>query len=399
MRRMLFVLLMINVSCSIKEMGIAGTSVKDGVWVSTEISSGIVGEMSCVVTAFSYPESFDWYNGDVTKVKSSLIAFKDGTPIVRLSVGEGYNVSHEPDRHRFIEGHLYTDCPVNGEMVLSVDGKQIVRYEGEERIVGMVIENGHVYTLGVPADGEGFVYRRDGEALISKHSGTVFKRLEKDDDKICFAYGSRFITGDGEQIRYYMVRDGVEKRIELPTGVDIVMDVISHKGETCCVAFSSYSKDAYYYREGFLRVLDLPRSAVLTYASFINGNNEAPCLEGVYESVDGTQTCAIWIEADEYLYIDNKLSVSYACTSSDWIGFVMNPLSSDSNGLIMAGSEVSTMPEGYRCIGRCPVAMDEQEMFVGLSSTKKGRPLLWRGGIVDTLDINGYISTVNLSGH
>ena len=398
MKRLVFVLiqLWLSISCGIKEIGVAENPVKDGVWVSTEVSSEAESVQSCIVTAFSYPESFNWHDGDISKVKTSLVVFKDGVPLMRLAVGDGYQVSHDPDRHRFLGGHLYTDYPGNGEMVIKRDGSVILRYKGSERIVGMVVENGHIYTLGVPSHGEGLVFRKDGEPMITKHTGKVFERLEKDEDKICFAYMTTVMTEEGEESRYYMVRDGDEKLISLPQHMNDLMDVVSYSGETCCIISSPVSSSPYYYRDGTLRPLDIPKSSRLLYASFVEGTYPEPWIEGVYESPEGRTVCVLWIQGDEYMSIDNGLSVSYACSSESGFGCVMNPLSESTPGLLITNRMTDVMPEGYRCMGPRPMVMSGDKMYAGLSSTEGKRPLIWVNGYLDTLNINGHISTVSI---
>lgn len=75
MKRLVFVLiqLWLSISCGIKELSVVENPVKDGVWVSTEVSSEAESVQSCIVTAFSYPESFNWHDGDISKVKTSLV--------------------------------------------------------------------------------------------------------------------------------------------------------------------------------------------------------------------------------------------------------------------------------------------------------------------------------------
>ena len=36
------------------------------------------------------------------------MVFADGVPMLRLPVGEGHEVSADPDMHEIIDGHLYT---------------------------------------------------------------------------------------------------------------------------------------------------------------------------------------------------------------------------------------------------------------------------------------------------
>ena len=53
------------------------------------------------------------------------------------------------------------------------------------------------------------------------------------------------------------------------------------------------------------------------------------------------------------------------------------------------------MPEGYVCMGNGAVAAVNGILHVGLSSKKGDRPVLWRDGLSDTLDVNGFITSVS----
>ena len=387
--------LVVGVSCGIKETGVAVNPMMDGVWVSTGMTDGVLEENPGMMTVFIYPDSFDWYGGDPARVRTSLALYDGNSPVMRLSVGDGYHVSHDPDRHWIIDGHLYTSHDKDGVMVVMKDGSTLFRYPAQERIVGIVVENDHVYTLCVHYGDVGFTYRRDGVSIISKYTGCVTGSLKKDGDKICFAYSSRTITENGDEMSYFMVRDAVEEQIMLPGTVDVLWDAVSFDGETCCIAYSSLTGEAFYYREDVMKKIGLPRFAKLQYASFIPGSCSRPCLEGVYETSSGKQLSALWIEADEYVSIDNSLSITCARFSDDGFGCVMNPLSDDSQGLIIWNGDVHLMPEGYRCMGSCPIRLSGLDMTVGLSSIRGGHPLVWRNGELDTLYVNGYISSMS----
>ena len=52
------------------------------------------------------------------------------------------------------------------------------------------------------------------------------------------------------------------------------------------------------------------------------------------------------------------------------------------------------MPEGYAVMGKECLKMIDGILHVGLSSRKGCKPVLWKDGDVDTLNINGYISAI-----
>ena len=42
---------------------------------------------------------------------------------MKLPVGEEYHISPDPDMHRVIEGHLYTDYSTDKETIIKKDGQ------------------------------------------------------------------------------------------------------------------------------------------------------------------------------------------------------------------------------------------------------------------------------------
>ena len=53
------------------------------------------------------------------------------------------------------------------------------------------------------------------------------------------------------------------------------------------------------------------------------------------------------------------------------------------------------MPEGYAALGGAPIDVIEGILTIGLSSVSGHRPLIWRDGDVEEIDVNGYICTVS----
>ena len=54
------------------------------------------------------------------------------------------------------------------------------------------------------------------------------------------------------------------------------------------------------------------------------------------------------------------------------------------------------MPAGYAAMGNSPVAMMDGILHVGLSSLNEGRPVIWKDGKTEELDINGMICTLSV---
>lgn len=395
MKRRLFILtgLAAVVSCGLTEVGVGNSTVDEGIWIRPDAGlSDAQDATSCLMTVFDYPDGYDWRSADAESARCNLLLLEDGSPLMRIPVGSGYEVSHDADRHRIIDGHLYTDYTSGDEIVVRKDGSQLFRYKADERIVGMVVKNGNVYTLGIPASGEGFAYRKNGVTQLAKHSGYAFERLVEDVDDICFAYCSRIVAESEVRDVYYMVRDGVERQVTVPSGCDKVWDIISHEGETCIIAVSSLNRVAYLVKGDSVRRIDMPYSSEMLSCRFLTAGKSV-CMEGLYSNLDGSIVNALWMDADEYGLFEGKLSISAVCSDDTGISCVLNPESEAGGGMIFKSGKAYQMPSGYICMGVNPIAVLDGVLHVGLSSLKGDRPLVWKDGAVDTLDINGYICT------
>ena len=50
--------------------------------------------------------------------------------ILKIPVGDDYMVSDDPDMHRVLNGHLYTDFATDSETILKKDGKPLFSFDG-----------------------------------------------------------------------------------------------------------------------------------------------------------------------------------------------------------------------------------------------------------------------------
>ena len=128
------------------------------------------------LTAVRFPDGYAWQE-DTCAVDGPvwIDLYRDGA-LVR-SVPAGGSV--HPDMHRFMGGHLYTDCSSGPETVVSRDGVELFRFEGREALRGFLIREDGVHTLGQDRDGEGFTYRVDGRIVFRSETGTVLGRPDE----------------------------------------------------------------------------------------------------------------------------------------------------------------------------------------------------------------------------
>ena len=96
-----------------------------------------------------------------------------------------------------------------------------------------------------------------------------------------------------------------------------------------------------------------------------------PVLEGIYASPGKSLTGGIWRRPDQCHAFPEGLSLSSMCLRDGSISCILNP---------SMGSNTVMFADGI--------------LQAGLSSKSCGKPVIWRDGQSDTLDYNGYVTSV-----
>ena len=370
-----------------------GEDIWTGPGANIEVPEGSI----CYITGIDYPEGYDWKSNDrAESVRCSLVVFADGVPMLKLPVGEGHEVSADADRHRIVAGHLYTEYSTDGYTVLKKDGKPFLKYEGTESIRGMVIADGDVYTLGVPRDGQGFTYRKNGELLIERRTGYAFERLNMDSGNICFAFCQPVTTADGPAERYYIVRDGRISLVALSEETSKVWDIMSHQGEACALVSAGPWNTVEIIHGETEKAAGLPYGAEMLSCRLFQAGDDI-CIEGMYSFNDEGHFSGIWVEGEQYMLFETGQTISSSCASDTDICCVLNPTADTMTGTIFKSGKTYPMPQGYSCTGNSPLAVHDGILYAGLTSRSTHRPLLWKNGKTDSLKLNGPLCSLVLS--
>lgn len=400
MRNVLFVSVICSLlaaSCGLVEIGEAPHSNADGIWTGPSASAS---KSDIYVTAFEYPDGYDWYS-DVEKgsVRCSLVLFAGKIPVLKIPVGDAYQVSSEPFRHRVIGGHLYTDYADSSGTVIKKDGKELFRFVRQEEIACMSISGGQIHTLGVPPEG-GFCYRIDGEIVVERSSGRVFRHMVMDDGQACFCFSQPVASKDGIKERFYSCIGGKTSRVELDRLADGVWDMMIADGTVNCLVSM---KDLDSGQKGCRLTLfcgsertDLFHSALSTILTCSFSDQECLTVSGAYSSPRNNLNPYLWTRSNGTVYLAFDRSLAALHVDEGGVSYAINPVES-SRGLIASGKKLMAMPEGYVVIGHAPIARtDSTTICLGLSSRMGESPILWNNvGEPDTLDVNGYIATVS----
>ncbi len=384
------------VSCGIEEVSQRPGVNRDDVWTGPGMNAGDSGREVCYVTAFDYPDDYDWRaDREKGSVKCSLVVFADGIPMMKVPVGDVFEVSSDPDMHRMIEGHLYTDYSTGSETVIKRNGKTLLRYPGREVICGIIADGDTLYTLGHSRHGEGFTFRKNGEVILERTAGRTFGRLHRDEGKICFAFTEPVASVGGNIERYYHFTDGVIVQTAVRDDVRKVWDIFSHKGEICWVASVTGIEEPVLFKDGCLNAMVLFEGYTPLTLSIVEGDGSL-YVEGILTSEDLSLVSAFWSRPGHSLSFDDGFVASSSCLSGDGINFTFNPVDLSGYGMIYRNGDELPMPAGYSVMGPRCAAVAGGILHIGLSFLEGGRPMIWKDGQTELLDISGYIASVSV---
>lgn len=384
-------------SCGLYEIGGDGSDKSQtGIWggpVKDNDGAGVL-EQICYMTALDYQKDYDWRaDRGQESVKCSLVVYADGRQIMKVPVGEEYETASDPDMHRMIGGHLYTDYSTSDETVIKKDGTQLFRYPGRELICGMEIVGDDLYTLGQNRNGEGFAYRRNGEIVLTREDASLMGPLYRAGDSLAFAFYESIRASEGQVDRYFAARNGKVSQIAVRDDIRKVWGVMCGK-ETEIYVASLVGVDAPVLSAGGkMTTLTLPKGATLISAS-MTGNPDDVIVELLYQS-GGALYSAFWKGGKILVTFPKGRTVSSICSHGDGLCCTVNPSDKASSGLIYRCGDQYDMPSGYSCVGADAICMVNGILHVGLSSYDGAGPIIWKDGYVEELRINGYVASIS----
>lgn len=379
--------------------GIAGGNVtQEDVWAGpgSLVAGGGqeqgIGKKVWYAVGVDYPQGYDWRTDDMMgSVRCSLVVFANGVPLMKLPVGDEYEISPDPDMHRVIEGNLYTDYSTDSETVIKRNGEQLIRYPGREMIVDIAVEDDLVYTLGQARDGKGFSFRVNGEELVSRSSGYVFDHLQRTEDGFSFSFCDPIGSGENVIEKYYHYLAGEICQVAVREDIKRVWDIIYHDDKICYLASMVGLPGPVLAVGNELTPLTLPKNTMLKSCRFIPGPSSL-YIEGRMFQRRNAVFSAIW-KSDELIKVfPYGCTVASECVYEDGLYCVMNASSRIPDGLIYSNDEVFDMPEGYVSMGGCSIVVVDGILYVGLTSVNGDSPAIWVENEMKPLKINGFIS-------
>ena len=385
------------ISCGLHEIGGEGET-GDEVWTGS--GGGVTAEPAmrsrCYVTCLDYQDGYDWRaDSEKGSVKCSLVVFSDGAPVMKVPVGDAYEVSPDPDMHRIVSGHLVTDYATDEETIVKVDGVESFRYYGRDIIKGVLIRDGNLYTLGQSRSGDGFSLRINGEVVIERDNGYVLGNLYEDGDSICFAFAERVISAGSEIERYYDVVNGEVVQVGIRNDIRKVWDVLNRGGKRFVLAsLTGIRSPVIIVEDKLVAIETVASSSVLSCRLFPMGQECG--VEGIYSFMSKYQYSALWLGSALYKAFDVSHVISSLSSSDDGVCCLVNPVGALDKGVIFRNGEEFHMPPGYAAMGDVCAVMVDGIMHAGLSSVSRKKPVIWKDGAIDTLNVNGFISGLSV---
>lgn len=385
-------------SCGIEEVGRGKRPDGSDGWrnPSFSIDTSATARKVCFLTALDYPDGYDWKADPGTgSVKCSLVVYADGVPAMKIPVGNEYHVSSDPDMHRVIKGDLYTDFSTDDETIIKKNGKEIFRYSGREMLMGMAVSGKDVFTLGKPRQGSGFAYRKNGETIIERSSGWVFPRLRNERDSISFAFCENIESAGGVIGRYYHVMNGRISQIAVREDLKKVWDVICHEGQVCYIASLTGVRSPVLIRESGYKAMDIPEGMEMIDCRLVPAGKVIG-IESVCSMNGRSLTSGLWKDGSLYHMFPSGVTAGGICAEEDGICCTLHSGLAPGKDMIFRCGETFAVPEGYAVMGDSPIGMMEGILNVGLSSLSGGKPMIWKDGKTQELDINGCICTLTV---
>lgn len=397
------------VSCGLEEIG-AEQDESDDVWLgpgnvvtgSGAGSQAGVGKKVWYAVGVDYPDDYDW-RADENKgsVKCSLVVFANGVPMMKVPVGDRYEVSSDPDMHRMIGNDLYTDYSSDDETVIKKNGKSLFRYSGTEVILDMAVDGDDVYTLGHDRDGCGFTFRKNGHPLFERSGGYVFSRIEQGDDGWSFIFCELIVSGSETYERYFHYAAGEVTQVAVREDIKKVWDAVIYEGRVCYIASMVGIASPVLVAGDQMETLELPGGAEMVSCRFISDTKLS--IEGVISQKGKPFYSGLWRGSDLVKTFSPGYTAISVCACEDDVSCVLNPFAPLLDGIIYRCGETLQIPGGYMSMGGRSMVMSDGILYVGLtpeigSEQKSGikDPAVWVDGEMKPLKINGFISHVTM---
>lgn len=349
-----------------------------------------------------YPASYDWKRDTAYgNVGCRIVVFANQKRILEAEAGPGTMLSADPDMHRIWDGVLWSDWSDGSHTVISRNGEEAFRYEGNEMICGFMVHGGAVHTLGRSRSGKGFSYRIDGELILSDSSGIPvgdpYSTPEEtgimylDQGEVCFG----FRRNENGTDRWYAVRSGKAEPADCGVRLSEVFDIRYIDGRLHMAGTSpSNGGRLVHVCEGVVDQLWRSEAKVTNFCHMMPSGGKLFFYVG-YVRLDGkTESC---------LWKDRGSIISYG---TDYAGFWVSEgqyaqIALNSEGLlgtVRAGSGYWWFKDSLVLMSHQCVRYDEGALLIAATPVRKElSPVMWKNGRSLALTLHGYLGGIYAS--
>lgn len=382
------------VSCGVSEIGDFAKDEGNGIWTGPPSGGSPATRSVTYVTAFDYPEDYNWrYNPEKGAVKCSLVVFANGKPTLKVPVGDAYCTSDDPDMHRVIDGHLFTDYATDDQTIIKKDGRPYISYDGRESVLAMIIQSDTLYTLGQRRNGRGFTFRKNGHVVLERSNGYPFAKMVSLDGDVRFAFVEQIDNAGGKLERYHCYMNGKVVQTALREDLKKAWDVEFHQGQVCILASLTGVSDPVVISDKGIYTLPLPYGTAIASGRIFSVGDILGA-EIVLYTTSGLIS-ALWLDNRLYRSFSSSQTLSSLWAGTEGLACVLNSRTDSGKGEIFRMGESYELPAGLSCQGTAAMDMTDGILTAGLSSVSGSRPVLWKDGEMEELDVNGYICTVS----
>ena len=168
---------------------------------------------------------------------------------------------------------------------------------------------------------------------------------------------------------------------------------MSADGEVCYLASLVGVQGPVLFQGESKLVLSLPQGSSLLTGR-LSVSQDVVCVEGVLSCRTLALAGILWRDDEQLYTFSTGTTVASWCVEGDGVFCVSNSKSPSVKGVIYRCGEIFEVPLGYVSVGENTMALANGILTVGLSSVNGGWPVIWKDGALDTIKVNGYISSV-----
>lgn len=331
---------------------------------------------------------------------ADVLLLKNGEEMLQVPVSG----QPEPQRHRLLDGHLWTDACDGREVVVSCDGEERFRYEGDELLRGFWVDGGTVYTLGQRQGREGLSFRINGKERFGAPTGTILGGPEDSEweggafsqgsDGVCYSYGIP-LWKNGQLLWEYHVMQGASLLKTLPAGnaeaiYDIrMLDGMVYRSEKRSGAVCLVKDETY-------RSVELSASEDPHFWKLVAVNGEM-LLKGYSTALSGKRY-SFWLRSPSQVpfIVTKNQPVRDLVTDGEHVAYVVENAEGLVQGVFL-DQEAIPLPSGRYLLpsSRC-VRLKDGVLGLALSSPDGQEHLLVRGREVTTLRFSGIFTSVQI---